>query len=328
MEIYVLSPVVGPTGGTELLQQFCSQINKLGGKAFMMYLSDPVDKPIYNKFNPIYENPYVVGLIDKPGCCVVIPEHFAGYVSRFRHSKTAIWWMSVDNYWGVTYQADGYSHKDVYRISRRLAYKPVHLLNLRQFKKCIHFYQSEYARLYITDKLNIDASRVYPLSDFIDLRYKADEAAVKGNTILYNPKKGIKYTKQLINSISDYEWVPLQGMSFSELLATMQKAKLYVDFGAHPGKDRLPREAATCGCCVVTGMRGAAANDVDIPIPGFYKFGDFNIDQIRKTIDFVMNNYDKATLDFLEYRRSIAEELDCFQSECANAISLFNTFNC
>lgn len=78
----------------------------------------------------------------------------------------------------------------------------------------------------------------------------------------------------------------------------------------------------------MTGMRGAAANDVDIPIPGFYKFGDFNIDRIRKTIDFVMNNYDKATLDFLEYRRSIAEELDRFQSECANAISLFNTFNC
>ena len=146
MEIYVLSPVVGPTGGTELLQQFCSQINKLGGNAFMMYLSDPVDKPIYNKFQPIYENPYVVGLIDKPDCCVVIPEHFAGYVSRFRQSKIAVWWMSVDNYWGAAYQADGYSYKDVYRISRRLAYKPVHLLNLSQFKKCIHFYQSEYAR--------------------------------------------------------------------------------------------------------------------------------------------------------------------------------------
>lgn len=67
--------MVGPTGGTELLQQFCSQINKLGGNAFMMYLSDPVGKPIFNKFKPIYENPYVVGLIDKPGCCVVIPEH-------------------------------------------------------------------------------------------------------------------------------------------------------------------------------------------------------------------------------------------------------------
>jgi len=43
--------------------------------------------------------------------------------------------------------------------------------------------------------------------------------------------------------------------------------KLYVDFGKHPGKDRMPREAAVHGCCIITGRRGAAGNPFDIPIP-------------------------------------------------------------
>lgn len=36
-------------------------------------------------------------------------------------------------------------------------------------------------------------------------------------------------------------------------------------FRQPPGKDRMPREAAMPGCCVITGKRGAAANPFDIP---------------------------------------------------------------
>lgn len=33
------------------------------------------------------------------------------------------------------------------------------------------------------------------------------------------------------------------------MILTMRKAKVYIDFGFHPGKDRIPREAVMCGAC-------------------------------------------------------------------------------
>jgi hypothetical protein len=49
---------------------------------------------------------------------------------------------------------------------------------------------------------------------------------------------------------------------------------VYIDFGNHPGRDRIPREAAAMGCVVITNRRGSAENDVDIPIPNFLKIDD------------------------------------------------------
>lgn len=54
----------------------------------------------------------------------------------------------------------------------------------------------------------------------------------------------------------------------------MSKSKVYIDFGNHPGKDRIPREAAISGCIVITGKRGAAAFAEDVCIPETYKFDE------------------------------------------------------
>ncbi|MGC8677909.1 MAG: hypothetical protein ACP5UF_06830 [Hydrogenobaculum sp.] len=69
-------------------------------------------------------------------------------------------------------------------------------------------------------------------------------------------------------------------MTRDQVIETLQKAKVYIDFGNHPGKDRIPREAAILGCCVITGKRGSATFFEDVPIPEEYKFEeryqDFN----------------------------------------------------
>ena len=36
--------------------------------------------------------------------------------------------------------------------------------------------------------------------------------------------------------------------------------------------NRIPREAAMCGCCVITNRNGSAANNVDVQIADKYKF--------------------------------------------------------
>ena len=54
----------------------------------------------------------------------------------------------------------------------------------------------------------------------------------------------------------------------------------YIDFGPHPGMDRLPREAALAGCIVLTNREGAANFAKDVPLPEEFKFSKFDVDVI------------------------------------------------
>ena len=68
-----------------------------------------------------------------------------------------------------------------------------------------------------------------------------------------------------------FNFIPIQGMSSIEVANLLESAKIYIDFGNHPGKDRLPREAVLSGCCIITNSKGSAKNSVDICISKKYK---------------------------------------------------------
>jgi hypothetical protein len=95
-------------------------------------------------------------------------------------------------------------------------------------------------------------------------------------------------------------------MTKEEIIKTLQRAKVYIDFGNHPGKDRIPREAAILGCCVITGKRGSAAFFEDVPIPDEYKFEDKeeNIPKIIEKIKDCFRNFEERYKDF-EYCREV-----------------------
>jgi len=88
-------------------------------------------------------------------------------------------------------------------------------------------------------------------------------------------------------------------------------AKAYIDFGHHPGKDRLPREAALHGTCVITGLYGSAGNTVDIPILDRYKLDPESIhffSQFQLLITDIFQNFDACQKQFEDYRTIIAAE--------------------
>ena len=103
----------------------------------------------------------------------------------------------------------------------------------------------------------------------------------------------------------------------------MKQSKAYIDFGNHPGKDRLPREAAINGCCVITDRRGSAAFSQDVPIPDEYKFEDTddNIPQIVDKINDTLSNYNNKKHDFDEYRNKILAEHQQFISDLSKVCS-------
>ena len=122
----------------------------------------------------------------------------------------------------------------------------------------------------------------------------------------------------------DVNWIPLQGFSRSELMRILDEAKLYIDFGYHPGKDRLPRECAMHGCCVITGKRGSAYFFEDVPIPSAYKFDEkiVSLEDIAQKIRYTLENYNTCIADFSNYRKAIQSEKQEFENQIVKLFEL------
>lgn len=66
-------------------------------------------------------------------------------------------------------------------------------------------------------------------------------------------------------------------MTNEMVVETLQRVKFYIDFGNHPGKDRIPRGVAIWECCIITGKRGSAKYFEDVFISAEFKFDDIEI---------------------------------------------------
>lgn len=310
-KIYILTPVTPATGGTELLQQLVFKLRQFGAEAYIYYLDVYEGSSVYTVFNPRYNNPIAEKIEDVSNNLIIVPENFITYLYKYKKIQKAVWWLSVDNYKGANIKKDDVFHT----IYRYLYDRYISLVD----KKWIHFVQSEYAYIYCAEKRNIPADRIFHLSDYLNETFIKSAFSVMSQSrkdqILYNPRKGSEFTKKLIQQASNLNWVPIQNMSAEEVKNLMLESKIYIDFGNHPGKDRIPREAAICGMCIITGLRGAAGNSIDVAIPAKYKFEENNIDGIISCIDFILNHFEEVKYDFELYREKIKNEESLFEYE-------------
>eukprot|EP00540_Astrosyne_radiata_P019164 CAMPEP_0116843322 /NCGR_PEP_ID=MMETSP0418-20121206/12022_1 /TAXON_ID=1158023 /ORGANISM="Astrosyne radiata, Strain 13vi08-1A" /LENGTH=163 /DNA_ID=CAMNT_0004474059 /DNA_START=20 /DNA_END=511 /DNA_ORIENTATION=- len=131
--------------------------------------------------------------------------------------------------------------------------------------------------------------------------------------VLFNPIKGIHYTDEIRNrSGKAMGFRPIGGgldgrirISPEEVRSLLKQAKIYIDFGPHPGMDRLPREAALAGCVVVTNTEGAAFYEKDVPLPAKYKVKKFDVEIIHKLLTDILKHFEERTQDLKEYREWI-----------------------
>lgn len=308
-KIIIVSPTDVATGGTELLQQLCYKLRMFGKQSFMYYIGEFDNSPVQNRFSE-YENPRIEMLEDVELNLIIIPETLTSLLRKYKKAECYLWWLSVDNYFGALKNSPDLIHR-IYHILKDKR-------NSKYFKKCHHLIQSQYAREYLENRNITD---IQWLSDYLNRGYlnkaKIDINLCKKNNILFNPKKGMEFTKKIMQQIPEYNWIPLQNLTVDEMINIMHESKLYIDFGNHPGKDRIPREAAICGCCIITGRNGAAKNDIDIMIDEQYKFDnkEKNISAIHKEITDIMENYDCRNKDFDLYRERINGEEEQFEQD-------------
>jgi hypothetical protein len=189
----------------------------------------------------------------------------------------------------------------------------------KTINKCVslNLVQSEYARLFLLAK-GISPGKIVDLSDYLHPSFLEPFSFSKRmNIVIYNPKKGYRITEKIIHFNPDISFIKLENMTRKEEISLMRKAKVYIDFGNHPGKDRIPREAVSQGCCLITNTQGAAKNSKDIPIPNYLKFdiSHLNLSKIRSTILDFFSNYNKEVLLFKDYRSEIFFEKEVFEEQ-------------
>ena len=333
-KIFAYCPAGVVTGGAELLHQIVHVLNENMFEAYVVYFDEkgivsPEIPSDYKKYNLLITD----DIDDNLKNIVILYEGIFNKTKNIKHAQIILWWLSVDNFFTTSQKF--LSVKDFFKWDFKyglhiLMFKIYNLIKGNNYFKnnislsnlskqdYLNGYQSEYAQNFLQ---NNGFKELLPLKDFINDEFFDDTIEIeKENIVLYNPKKGIEFTKKIINAFPQYKWIPLQNMSRSEMILTMRKAKVYIDFGFHPGKDRIPREAVMCGACVITGYEGSAGFFEDVSIFNQYKIESKkeNIYKIGGLIGNILNDYEKHSLNFCFYRNRIKEEKEEFIKQILN----------
>jgi hypothetical protein len=304
--VFVVAPP-GVSGGPELAHQLVHHLNtERPGRASIVYEPFEIPHKTPEPYRRYDVRPERVSYIPR-GSTVVLPEVYGRMLDRFPGCRIMFWWMSVNNFHKAT--AGNAGAVD----------------GLRRHVDC-HLYQSEYARGFLA---SARLGPVQRLSDQLAADYldaiTVPPSAPRRDLVAFNPAKGHTRTKLIFYALTKSlrptpQVVALEGLTRTQMRRTLAEAKVYIDFGEHPGKDRLPREAAALGACVLTNRRGAAGNPVDVPIPEDCKIDDRKprfacraANKIRQLID----DFDRQAPRFDGYRGMIASEPAQFFADVA-----------
>ena len=327
----IFCPPFCATGGTELLHQLTYELIKLGIDAKICYgkiENNNNINPTPDKFVHYINEAYITyEPFDNPNDVHIYPEVFAPLCLKYKKATKLFWWLSVDNFF---LSIDNYLNNKYSFIQIRFlksVLKKYFISNFFNSSNCyLHLYQSEYARLFL---VNNNIKNFLHLGDYLSQEIVNNPKCFpRENIILYNPRKGYEFIKKIMEKDILNRWIALENMSIDELTSLYKRAKVYVDFGHHPGKDRIPREAAVNGCIVITSKLGSCNNFIDVPIHNMYKLEKNEINDVDIVLDIINKcilNYDSYKIDFEEYRNIIINERNKFTLDVHNLVNLLSS---
>lgn len=293
VNVFIACPECCETGGIELLHQLCWELNQQAGiSAKIWYIAKSLHNPQPERYTEAYGRNYIVTETPDSDVVLIFPEIWASKLDRFKNNQRVIFWESVDNYKKWT--------------GRETVPK--------EYNSFLHLTQSFYASDFLI-KGGIDTKQIIYTGDYINPAYLSNMSVTeRSDIVLYNPAKGEEFTEQIIARLPDVNFMPICKLTQEQVLKLMDSSKLYIDFGEHPGKDRMPRESASRGCCIITDREGSAKYRDDVNISEEYKFDrdSKNLPAICEKIREVLKHYDTCKADFDGYRQSIKHERQQF----------------
>ena len=270
---------------------------------------------------------YDAPIRDMPGdtadIVVIAPETYIGVLKRFKFAKRCIWWLSIDDSPHFFFRKRWMTGQILERKTAVRAWQLSTNCDMRStarfVSRCYNFTQSDYAWNHLYARFGVLPTM---LSDFTSAEGQPDhEWAPRAKRIAYNPAKGGAFVERIAARRPDLEWVPIQGMSKGDVTTLLRSAAVYLDLGHHPGKDRLPREAAVNGAIVVVSRRGSAAIHADVPIPWRFKLDltpDLDVDDASARLDAILGDQVTAHREQQELRHSVVRERAQFRAEVKN----------
>jgi hypothetical protein len=326
--IYVYYPRGVRTGGPEALHQLVDALRRVGQEAFLVPIESTRDRDRVSEYAR-YDAPECLHPADQAGNALVAPETHMEPLMKRGAATRFCWWLSVDNArvmrgsqamsrrsrLDITGQRKTLRQKAI-PVADRVRFFPERVQFRRRMTAIEHLTQSQYAwsMLYVgLGELPTMLSDYTPITP--DGR---DRVGSNGFTISYNPQKGGAYIDHLRALVDlPVEWLPIQGMTYDEVLLSLSRSDIYVDLGQHPGKDRLPREAALHGAVTVVARIGAGAFDADVPIPAMHKVrpGPSMVIDAAAVLHTILGDLPAHRLAQDAYRKTISGEKTCFNAE-------------
>ncbi len=342
-KIYILAPANTFTGGPECLHQLAFYISKIFKvETLIYYLPNETKNPIHKNFKH-YKINYTNFIEDQKDNILIMPEQFMylKFGLKYSNIRKIIWWLSIDNYFGYKFR---FENKKIIRSIIKIPFNIVNIFNkitnyyfgvftYQDYLKTIykysnfnekeeikqassHFMQSFYAYNYLKEKIK----NLYFLFDFQNknLLKKSKEQNKKENLICYSHKSNDFI--QLLKRITNTKFIELRGFTPKQLIKIFKKSKIYIDFGYHPGKDKMPREAVLFNNCIITNYKGSAENKFDIPINKQFKFKQkYNdLKKINHIIEKLLKNYQKEIKKFTSYKKKVLNEEKMFKKQLLN----------
>lgn len=305
----------------------------------MYYLPNDVKQPIHKNFKQ-YKINFTNIIEDNKDNILIIPEHFMHLKEGLKYTniRKVIWWLSIDNYYGFKFR---YQNKKVIRSILKIPYNIIKTFNKitnfyfgvfsyhdylkviykflslnkqkEIFQASAHFAQSYYAYDYLKHQIK----NLYFLFDFQEKK-KLNNSKIKNkkeNLICYSHKSNEFI--QLLKKISNEKFIELKGFTSQKIIKVFKKTKIYIDFGYHPGKDKMPREAVLFDNCILTNYKGSAKNKFDIPISNKFKFRQkYNeLNKIDSLINYLFKNHKTELKKFVKYKKKVLDEEKVFKRQ-------------
>lgn len=324
---YVLYPKGVRTGGPEALHQLVHTMRHLGLDAYLVPADDTRDSAPVSEY-VMYDAPERPTIEDRPGNGVIVPEIYWDRIKELDHATPYLWWLSIDSspIFKEQRQLEIWERVTLSpkaRIKRAMAILSK-LPDRRYIKdpEIVHLAQSDYAHSFLSTRVGISASI---LSDYINMgdlpRVEVPGRSARTPQIAFNPAKGGEITQRIVaGSPKHLQWKPIVGMPRTEVVATLQNSAIYLDMGHHPGRDRMPREAAMCGALTLVANRGAGAFMGDVPIPNDHKIslqGDFIEETVIRILS-MQSNLESEIQKQAFYRSIIRSSREQFVQEVSD----------
>ena len=349
---YILCPSKLSTGGPKHLHQLGVELRNLGKDVQMYYYPPNQENPVHKNYEH-YKLPYTNYIKDLDKNILVAPEVYDSILisKKYRNIQKVLFWMSLDFFFLSHFQ------KKHSKLIRSVIKIPFHFIRFFNEITKNYFGNLSLAKYLKIIYLNYPFSNLFKLKDFkINLaqsQYQHEVLYSKGvktnflndfireeffeaaknlslkdkqNIICYNPAKSSSFMKRIIDTNPNIKFIPLQNYSMDQVVKTLSKSKIYIDFGFHPGVDGLPRESAILKNCILTNKEGSAFYPKAVPINEKYKFEEKskNLIKITEMINNIFDNFDDEIKNFETYVRGLEKEELTFKKRVAN---IFNNEN-